>query len=233
LAVVLAAWGGPLEYWRFKSNRFDCFITVVSLVLEFVRIVPNSYVRESGVTQVVKLVRVARLLRLLTGFQQYRILAGTYFSLLPVLTRLGGVFIVIYYTFGLIGVASFGGKISISVPELNNTSYQNLNYNYAINFNDFGGAMITLFCLMVVNNWNVIMEAFAIVSGEGVQVYFIAFWICTVVITLSVVLAVVLAKLLGKVHRKKQNVDDIDPMLLTGIEGLGKNISVTRMTKSY
>jgi len=144
---------------------------------------------------------------------------------------LGGVFIVIYYSFGLVGVASFGGKMSLNSTALNNTTYHNNNY-YVLNFNDFVSAIITLFALMVTSNWNYVMDAFVIVSGQGAQVYFILFWLTAVVTALSVVLAAVLDKLVYRVALRNS---EIDPVLLTGFEGLGSEILVTKkMTvKSY
>jgi len=233
LLLKVVAFGGFKEYWAKQRNRFDGGMTAVSLVLELVNISftsSNDY-RVRQLTQVVRLGRVARLLRLLSGFEQYRTLAGTYFSLLPVLIQLGGVFIVIYYSFGLVGVASFGGKMSLNSTALNNTTYHNNNY-YVLNFNDFVSAIITLFALMVTSNWNYVMEAYVIVSGQGAQVYFILFWLTAVVTALSVVLAAVLDKLVYRVALRNS---EIDPVLLTGFEGLGSEILVTkRMTvKSY
>jgi len=232
----VVAFGGFKEYWAYKRNRFDGSMTCLSLVLELVNIgfLAANDNRFGQLTQVVRLGRIVRLLRLLSGFERYRLLAGTYFSLLPVLIELGGVFIVIYYSFGLVGVASFGGKMSVNSTALNNTAYHNNNY-YILNFNDFVSAIITLFTLMVNSNWNYVMDAFAIVAGQGAQVFFILFWLTAGVTALSVVLAAVLDKLMHKVNRTRNETSDIDPVLLTGIKGLGSEILVSKkmMLKSY
>ena len=42
-------------------------------------------------------------------------------------------------------------------PALVNSTFADSNY-FANNFNDFGAAMMTLFALLIVNNWFVIMN---------------------------------------------------------------------------
>lgn len=58
----------------------------------------------------------------------------------------------IYYIYALIGMIIFGGKVNLETEEIrNNDSTPD---NWALNnFNDLGASFITLFSLMVVNNW--------------------------------------------------------------------------------
>jgi len=221
MILKIVAYGGFKQFWSKHRNKFDIIVTVTSLVMEIVRISPQPNGR--SVTKVVLLFRIVRILRLATGFRPYRILAGTFFHLFYVFLRLTGVLVIIYYLFGLIGIASFGGKISIGNPDLNNTIYSHNDY-YTLNFNDFGGAMVTLFALMVVNNWNYIMDAYVSVTMEGARVFFIIFWLFAVVSTLSVVLAAVLDRLTIEVRKKQGDIlSEIDPILIRGIEGLGRS----------
>ena len=59
-----------------------------------------------------------------------------------------------------------------------------------MNFNDFVSAFITLFALMIVNNWLDIVEVFVDVMGTNwVKWYFIFFYYFAVVVGINIVVA--------------------------------------------
>jgi len=64
-----------------------------------------------------------------------------------------------------------------------------------MNFNDFLSAFITLFALMIVNNWLDIVEVFVDVMGSNgvqnhwVKWYFIGFYYFSVVVGINIVVA--------------------------------------------
>jgi len=60
-----------------------------------------------------------------------------------------------YYIFSLIGVQMFGGKVYAENPKIYNDSSLSPSYVFN-NFNDFASGLMTLFELMVVNNWWVV-----------------------------------------------------------------------------
>ena len=62
-----------------------------------------------------------------------------------------------------IGMEFFFGKLAEGNPKLKHTDYDNLNY-YGTNFDCFSNALITLFELMVVNNWQVFIYLFLLFS---------------------------------------------------------------------
>ena len=64
---------------------------------------------------------------------------------------------------------------------------------YLMNFNDFGASFVTLFHIMIVNNWFVTCDMFSdIVGNNWPRVYFISFWVFTVLIMLNLVISFVL-----------------------------------------
>lgn len=170
----ILAEGGIVEYLNTGTHRFDAALTMASFILEIIARIPGIvYIRE--VTRIVLLLRVGRILRLLLRFKHYRLLAVTYFNLLPIFVRLAGVIFMIYYIFALIGMDTFGGLIWLGNPDLNGTAFAGGRYE-VLNFNDFSSAMLTLFALMVVNNWFVITEGFIAVTSEWARLYFVVFW---------------------------------------------------------
>lgn len=62
-----------------------------------------------------------------------------------------------------------------------------------MNFNDFGASLVTLFHIMVVNNWFITCDMICLVMGSiWPRVYFVLFWICTVLIMLNLVISFVI-----------------------------------------
>jgi len=77
------------------------------------------------------------------------------FMLEPIQTLAGVVFL-IFYEFAVIGQFLFGGVIendSILTPYDNGGSFFTL-----MNFNDVFSSLVTLFALMIVNNWYVMVN---------------------------------------------------------------------------
>ena len=58
----------------------------------------------------------------------------------------------LFLLYGEVGVNLFGGRVWVNRTELLDTPYGEANY-WPNSFNDFPSAFITLFELLVVNNW--------------------------------------------------------------------------------
>ena len=75
---------------------------------------------------------------------------------------------------------------------LKDSDFANANY-FALNFNDFVSGMVTLFVLMVVNNWMVIAEAFVLVTGTAWSwFFFVSFFIVANLVVLNFLMALIL-----------------------------------------
>ena len=96
---------------------------------------------------------------------------------------------VIFYFFGQIGIYFFGGKnVKGDITVANDPGVPQF-YNL-MNFNDFVSAYITLFALMIVNNWLDIVEVYVDVMGTNwVKWYFIFFYYFSVIIGINIVVA--------------------------------------------
>jgi hypothetical protein len=101
--------------------------------------------------------------------------------------------LLIYYIFALFGMLMFGGKITLNNPYIvNSTGIPN---SYVMqNYNDFISAMITLFSLMVVNNWMVQVQMVVGLMGGNryYRIYFILFFYISVIIGINIVVAFIL-----------------------------------------
>jgi len=120
----------------FNSNVTD--ITFISALKSF---------------ELVIFVRLTRILSLLYELKTFRIIIETIKNLLGPFYTLLLVQFTIFYMFALTGILWFGGRITSTSMDLKvDTAYAST--YFFNNFNDLGNGFITLFSLMVVNNWH-------------------------------------------------------------------------------
>jgi two pore calcium channel protein len=153
------------------------------------------------------LLHIARSIRLFRHVEPLNFIARLSVRISPAYFRMGLLLFIIYYIYAMIGIQCFGGEIYQGNPMLANTTFANTGY-YPFNFNDFDSGMVTLFVLMVVNNWFVIAGGFIAASGtRWTAVFFVTFFVITNLVVLNILIAMVLdcsAKILG------ENGDDAD-----------------------
>ncbi|KAA3675707.1 two pore calcium channel protein 2, partial [Paragonimus westermani] len=151
-------------------------------------------------TNILLLTRAIRVVHLFTWTE---LVAGVLKSLPRNLAPVLGILVSAYYTYALLGMNLFRGVIVFN-PNVTQSegfecgSYQQLNY-WPINFDDFAASIFLLWCLMVVNNWYVIVVAYQRALSRWVHVYMISWWVITVVGLLSLVTAFVIETF---VHRR-------------------------------
>ena len=94
----------------------------------------------------------------------------------------------LFYTYAYWGEFIWGGKITTKSEQINDDGTPAL--YYLMNFNDFGSSMVTLFHIMVVNNWFITCNMFIDISGSHLpKFFFISFWIFTVLIIFNLVIS--------------------------------------------
>jgi hypothetical protein len=102
--------------------------------------------------ELVIFVRLLRIMSLLYEVKTFRIIIETIKNLLGPFYTLLLVQFNIFYVFGITGILWFGGRVRSDTESLIvDTSYAST--YFLNNFNDLGNAFVTLFSLMVVNNW--------------------------------------------------------------------------------
>lgn len=95
----------------------------------------------------------------------------------------------IFYMFGLWGMYMFGGVIK------KDSIYITVNDGipsdfYLMNFNDVTSSLITLYALMIVNNWYVIVNMIVMFMGSTLyRYYFILFYYVAVIIAVNILMA--------------------------------------------
>mmetsp|Transcript_25701 Transcript_25701/g.39518 ORF Transcript_25701/g.39518 Transcript_25701/m.39518 type:complete len:126 (-) Transcript_25701:312-689(-) len=114
----------------------------------------NQYNSIVKIFELVIFIRTTKLLTLLYEIKTMRIIIETMRNLISPLLNLLGILMMIYYMFAMMGMLLFGGKIQRDMPILANDPSIPTTY-FLDNFNDLLSSFVTLFTLMVVNNWMV------------------------------------------------------------------------------
>ena len=218
LILKLIGWGKQ-AYFRNIGNIYEGIITAVLFVLEIVLIALfHSPFQESDLMdnddvgrfdtliRVMNICVVLRLLRVIPHVKSLSLLTGTILDLIKNLRGFAGIIVVVYYIFALLGMELFANvdgysksKIDGVAPNLVCGKYENLTY-YANNFHDFSSSLVVLWDIMVVNNWYVFLEKFSRDSDlkQWSQLYFIAWWLVSVVICVNLFVSLVLETFLTK-----------------------------------
>ncbi|XP_021082928.1 two pore calcium channel protein 2 isoform X3 [Mesocricetus auratus] len=209
---------GLRGYLSYHSNIFDGLLTIVLLVLEISTMVVYRLPNDSGwkpkqygllslwdMTRLVNTLIVFRFLRIIPNVKPIAVVASTILGLIQNLRAFGGMLVVAYYVFAIIGINLFRGIIvppgnSSLAPDNHSAlcgSFEQLNY-WSNNFDDFAAALITLWNVMVVNNWQVFLDAYRRYSGPWSMVYFVLWWLVSSVIWINLFLALLLENFLHR-----------------------------------
>lgn len=148
---------GPRNYFSDWKNQFDFSVTFLALATTIYVYLPNDY-SDARLIRLVVMVRMMRVLRLVVATPQFQSIYSTWVKILPAATALLLLMFVLLFTFASLGMQLFGGKINKDPASPFSTALQAAddfvsdNY-YANNFNDLTSGFVTLFELLVVNNW--------------------------------------------------------------------------------
>ncbi|KAF0709368.1 Aste57867_5958 [Aphanomyces stellatus] len=188
---------GIRDYLHLFRNRFDAVITIICSAVDVYAYIPNSFSDHTFVKMLL-MVRCLRLLRILLAigrYDKFRVILATGWAMLPIGKSLLLAMACTMNVFALIGLQLFGGLISpggvATDPLFVNSSYAAAGYA-ANNFNDIPSAMVTLFELLVVNNWYEIVDGHVRVTSVWARLFFVTFWLVGVYLTLSLIVASIL-----------------------------------------
>ncbi|XP_015761656.1 PREDICTED: two pore calcium channel protein 1-like [Acropora digitifera] len=190
---------GLRKYFLSGWNVFDFMVTFFGVIGA---ISPTSF-------SYIVCIRPLRLLLLFKLKKRYRDVFETVVIVLPRMLRMALVIILLYYSFGIIGIECFSG-----LPLRNccpNTSFgaefEEGGYYYLNHFNDLLHSYVTLFELTVVNNWFIIMEGIVFVTSDWARIYFMSFYIVTMVV-MTIIVAFVLEAFLFRMEYSKEHPDN-------------------------
>uniref|UniRef100_A0A670IDN3 Two pore segment channel 2 n=1 Tax=Podarcis muralis TaxID=64176 RepID=A0A670IDN3_PODMU len=203
---------GLKRYISYPSNIFDGLLTVVlmvSIVSTFaVYGFPHRGWRPEmlGLLSLWDMVRLAnmlivfRFLRIIPNIKFMSLVASTLLDLVKNIRSFAGILVVVFYAFAIVGMELFRGAItptgSISGVNATNATlqcgtFEQLQY-WPNNFDDFAASLVTLWDVMVVNNWQVFLDAYSRYSSPWSKLYFVSWWLISSVIWVNLFIALLL-----------------------------------------
>ncbi|KAK6472974.1 two pore calcium channel protein 2-like [Huso huso] len=215
-------------YVSHRSNIFDGFVTVVLLCLQITIFATYSFPHPRwdpdvkalmSLWEMVRLVNmliVFRFLRIIPNIKLMALVASTLLDLVKNLRAFAGILVVVYYVFAVLGIMLFEGVITApgNMSAVVNSSAPNTTVNYTAtcgtyeqleywpnNFDDFAATLVLLYNIMVVNNWQAFMDAFARYSTPWSKLYFVAWWLTSSVMWVNLFVALILENFIHKWDR--------------------------------
>ncbi len=200
---------GRREYFFSLGNLYEGVMTLALFILELLSLSlthspfgarsnfdPKTY---DVLIRTMNIFIVLRLLRLIPQIKSLKMLTLTILDLVKNLRGFLGIIVVVYYMFALLGMELFDDVYGPSGNDSVCGTYDNLEY-YANNFQDFAASLVVLWDVMVVNNWYVYLDKFATDSRflGWAKLYFIAWWLVSVVICANLFISLVLDTFLTK-----------------------------------
>ncbi|XP_048342425.1 two pore channel protein 2 isoform X2 [Sphaerodactylus townsendi] len=215
---------GLKRYLSYTRNIFDGVLTVVLMVLEVSTFAvygfphPGWRPEMQGLWSLWDMVRLAnmlivfRFLRIIANMEFMSVVASTLIDLVKNLRAFAGILVVIFYVFALLGIELFRGAVipvgnvsAVNMTSGNTTfqcgTFEQLEY-WSNNFDDFAAAVVTLWDVMIVNNWHVFLEAYSRFTSPWSKLYFFAWWLISSVMWVNLFIALLLENFIHKWDRR-------------------------------
>ncbi|KAI3876336.1 hypothetical protein MKX03_032934 [Papaver bracteatum] len=220
------------NYWSKGRNRFAFVITWIVVIGGFTALTfPDAAFLSNGEwIRYLLLARLLLLVRLLMLVPNYRNFISTFFTLIPAMMPYLGMVFCISCIYCTLGMQVFGGIVSSGNPKLQTLEFYRNEYPFPLeaflctfsthqphvsfgyllfNFNDYPNGMVTLFNLLVMGFWEVLMQGYKELTGTSWSlVYFISFYVLTVLLLLNLVVAFVLEVFFSEIGNKEFQYSD-------------------------
>ena len=174
---------GPKQYFASCWRVLEFVLSLMAFIFDIpwckVFCCPEKLRQDEGYLlghNYISIIRLWRLIRILKWNKKLRNIIDTFLISFPKLISATIFVILFYYFFAVIGVTAFYDANLEDCQANGNVSYRKNS------FNNIPRSFVTLFELTVVNNWHVIMECYVEKRGIWSRVYFISFYICSLVL---------------------------------------------------
>ena len=182
---------GPREYAACKWNRFDFLVIALDTTVLLVEVSLGSSSFGVDLT-LLRVVRIARVFRLLKKMPGLKALFRTLYYSLPSLFNVGAIMFMLVYVYAAVGMNLFGGICySPTGGARGDGDYVCENVNGDANFDTMATALLTLFRMLTGESWNAIAHDCAGETSGMALLYFMSFVVFGQFIMLNLFVAVV------------------------------------------
>ena len=177
LGLKILAYGAlfPRDPW----NIFDFLIVAI------------SFVPDMGMFSSLRLFRVLRVFKLVSGMRHMRIIISAILRSLPGVSWAGMLLLLVYYVYGIIGTNLFGSA-------------------FPAWFGDLGKSAYSLFQIMTLESWSMGIARPVIAQFPYAWVFFVTYILLSSFIVMNIVVGIVLNSIGDSF--KKENGDDAVPV---------------------
>ncbi|KAI6660872.1 hypothetical protein LOD99_13596 [Oopsacas minuta] len=197
------------QFFKRKCNIYELFVTCSIVILQVTIIVYVGVPFKSPSSATIKTTRilikvlcmfiVLRLLRLLTTLRTFSFILEILFTIIKKFKSFAGLVLSLYYFYAFLGMMLFSDvdrRVKPGARQKVCGTFEEMEF-FANNFQDFYAAIIVLWDLMIVNNWNVFVEAYRKAYTEWVTIYFFSWYILSVIIGINLLIAIILEAFIG------------------------------------
>ncbi|KAK8737310.1 hypothetical protein OTU49_004433, partial [Cherax quadricarinatus] len=189
---------------RIVKHKFDFVVIGAAFIMALVDVIIQNEQESRLSLDVLLVLRVLRLVKIIGSIGRFKVIVLTITKVIPSLITYGGVIMVFYYMFAIVGMESFQGLVKFTGYDVegesdlfcSNSKLELSDFwrdHYCNNnFNDVIHAFIVMFELTVVNQWHVIAYGYAAVTDPWARLYFLLFHLICVIIVLNIFTAFVL-----------------------------------------
>ncbi|CAF1218621.1 unnamed protein product [Rotaria magnacalcarata] len=236
--IIMKAWSfGPDKYFRASTAHIlEGAVAVTCLVLQIVHMgihgSPIVSLKELDLTEkqipfltlweaikTCNMLFIYRLVRFLPASKNIRIVVGTVIDEIRNGGAFFGVLFSFYYAYSILGMELFRGAVDNLYMRQNNTdamicgTYEQLEY-WPNGFDDFFSSIVTLYNIMIVNQWHVFVTGFrSATNTRWSELYFIFWYLFVTTIGLNICLA-----LSGDIHdAKKKRAADHEELIVSNM----------------
>lgn len=183
---------GIKEYARDRFNLLDAlivFVSVLDITLDYSGVISGS----GSLISIFRAIRIIRIVKLSKDIKSFRVLLGkivSSFEDIFTFAVLLGIFIVIFM---VLGMQFFAYTVFIDSETDLITAEAEGGESPRSNFDNVYNAFVTVFAVMVGDDWNQIMYSYYRVHGIPAMLFFISVMLVTNIVLLNLLLALLLA----------------------------------------
>ncbi|CAF0799248.1 unnamed protein product [Rotaria sp. Silwood1] len=229
--IIMKAWSfGPDKFFRSSSaNILEAAVAFTCLILQIIYtaihgspVISNSDSNMITLWEAIKICNmlfIYRLVRFLPASKNIQIVVGTVIDEIRNGGAFFGVLFSFYYAYSILGMELFRGAIDNLYMRQNQTNalicgtYEQLEY-WPNGFDDFFSSIVTLYNIMIVNQWFVFVNGFrSATNTKWSELYFIFWYLFVTTIGLNICLA-----LSGDIHdAKKKRANEHEELIVSNM----------------
>lgn len=163
---------GYSMYMASWFRRMDIVINMASLMFFYSNGLQPREAHTRTVLSIALIFRLFRLLKLTSLLEMCKKVLWALEKVYPMLGRLFFVFFTIIYGFAVMGMQFYSTKLVPGNPDLQNLPWTT--YGKELGFENFGCALFTVFQIVMLAKWPIIMDAAVIATSKWSYVFFFA-----------------------------------------------------------